>query len=131
MHHVLDEVEEVWQAQDDAVDDFEPNTVTAEDVRERQNIDQRALNLVSWITGFLSTVYQLSDSVAGLMVQFFRVLMCILGQFCSICGDIGKALPTSLYKFTKSANIQFRRYVVCKKCHCIYLYHECVDSMHF
>ena len=124
-----DETEEIWHESDDAVDDFEPSNVAIEDIQE-ENIDQKALNLVGWITGFFSflqAVYQVSDTVTGLMIRFIKVLMCILGQFCSVCSDIAKILPTSIYKFTKNANLQFRRYVVCRKCHSVYFYHDCVD----
>ncbi len=117
------ENEEIWDEDDFSVmDDLEPDRICSNDLRPRTGQPQASC-LVNWIIAFFSflqAAYQLSDMVASLWIQFLNILFSILGRFCSICRDISEALPTSLYAMRKlngSADLRFRRYVVCRKCH--------------
>ena len=84
------------------------------------------MSLMRWIVAFLSFMqgmYRLSDTVIGIWIKFLSVLFNVLGSFSSLCCDIAKAFPTSLYKLRKingCLNLNFVRYVVCQKCHKIY-----------
>ena len=122
--NVESEDEEIWDEEESAVmADFEPEPVSLKDLRPPAKQPQ-ATCLVNWIIAFFSffqVVFQLSDVVTSLWIQFLNILFAILGQFCAICRDIGETLPTSLHAMRShtSANMNFRRYVVCKKCHSI------------
>ena len=85
-----------------------------------------------WVLAFiiyLQTSYHLSDAVAGSMLRFFKVLFGILGRFSSLCGAVAKWFPGTLYKMKKIFGFKednFRHYVVCKKCHQIYFFQDCI-----
>lgn len=78
---------------------------------------------------FLQGVYKLSDKVISLLISFFHILFGILGRFSPVCKDISNLLPKSLYamlKFTGSAAVKHKCYVVCRKCHQIYHFRDCL-----
>ncbi len=57
------------------------------------------------------------------LLLFLFGLFGILGMFSSLCKCIASLLPSSFYK---SPHFRFKRYVVCKKCHHIYFFDDCV-----
>ena len=115
------------------MDDLEPDPVTETDFLPAKKRSE-AFCLVSWIISFLSflqAVYHISDAVTALWLQFLRILFNILGRFCSTCCDISDTLPKSLrlmHKFTGSSSLDFKRYVVCKKCDQIYSFSQCLQQ---
>ena len=126
--------EEIWDISDD---------ILMEDINEiPENLSadsfvttpQEALALVRWIVAFMSFVqaaYQLSDGVASLLISFFKVLFSVLSKFSSFCLEIAKVLPRSLYELRKlngTSNLRFARHVVCRKCHTLYSFSDCVGA---
>ncbi len=119
--------------EDTCIDELEPDEVTITDLLPA-NKRSEAFCLVRWIVSFLSflqAVYHISDAVTLLWIKFLHILFNILGRFCSICRDISVALPKSLrlmHKFTGCSNFDFKRYIVCKKCHQIYSFSQCLQQ---
>lgn len=95
-------------------------------------IQSRAVSLVRWIVAFLSFmqgIYHLSDSVIAMWTTFLSTPFVILASFSSLCRDISQAFPKSLHMLRKMngcLNLNFVRYVVCRKCHAIYHMNKCV-----
>ena len=122
---------EIWDENEDITDDFEPQLPSASDLQP-EDISTEASALVNWIIfffSFLQGIYKLSDKVMGLLVHFFHILFVILGKFSSVCKDISGLLPKSIYalhKFTGSSAVKPKCYVVCRKCHQIYDFRDCL-----
>lgn len=72
--------------------------------------------------------YNLSDTLSQQLLKFFNILFSILGFFSPLCKYIANLLPTSLYKMNQYSKFHFTRYVVCKKCHQVYNFEQCVSS---
>ena len=85
-----------------------------------------------WLLHFLmymQAVFHLSDVVITNFLQFFRVFFTVLGWLCAVGTEIAQNLPSSLYLARKhDKQLQFRKYVVCKKCHRIYYLSDCVEG---
>ena len=65
--------------------------------------------------------FRLPDVV---IVHFFH----FLNVFIRILGHEDIVIPTSMYKIKKViGELKFERYVVCRKCHSIYLFEECIE----
>lgn len=121
---------EIWTTEpDEAETDFElidteptmgePDTTNSSD-------SSRSFVLVRYICGFIMHLrkeYYLSDILSQQLLLFFRILFGILG---SLCKCIANLLPSSFYKMNQSPHYRFKRYVVCKKCHHIYFFDDCV-----
>lgn len=90
--------------------------------------------LSRWIVHFIAVmqaVFRLSDVVVNYFLAFFRVLFRVLGQNPSAGAvtDIAKNLPSTVHtarQFYK--NMTFRRYVVCKMCHKLYYFADCIEG---
>ena len=71
----------------------------------------------------MQAVFYLSDVVITNFLQFFRVFLTVLGRLCAVGTEIAQNLSSSLYLVRKhDKQLQFRKYVVFKKCHRIYFY---------
>lgn len=129
----IDDNEELWNEDDSTADDFEPERVSPEQLCET-NKNPQSFVLVKWIVGFISFMqasYQLSDMVVKLWLKFLAALFGVLGRISEVCHALAQALPSTTYKFhafTGSNDLNFTRYVVCRTCHHIYLYHQCVET---
>ena len=88
--------------------------------------------LYMWLIHFLmfmQAVFCLSDTVLSYFIIFLRVLFSVLGRSCKITAEIAEYLPSSLYKAVVYENrLIFQKYVVCKRCHRIYYFSDCVDG---
>ena len=72
----------------------------------------------------------LSDTVIGLILKFLKSFFLVISQFCSLCGDMAKCIPSSvhaLHEYSCGSEVPFSRYVLCRKCHQVYTFNECVD----
>ena len=87
-------------------------------------------SLSMWLTHFLmfmQAVFRLSDTVIPYFIRFLRVFFSVLGRSCKIAAEIAEYLPSSLYKAVIYENrLIFRKYVICKRCHRIYYFSDCV-----
>lgn len=128
------EVEYWSENEDDLLSDIDPppqpfNSSCIETVSS----SSRTLSL--WILHFLmflQTSFRLSDIVMAHMLHFFSALFVVLGRFSQVGNEIAQCLPTSIYKARLLQNCpKFSRYVVCKKCHSIYNFADCIDGLSF
>ena len=123
---------EVWNESDeeDVITDVEPPNISDFTAREDSSAGTGAI--VKWIIAFLSymrAVFNLSDAAASFMLKFLSILFGILAKISVPCSSIAEALPPSLYKLQQlSGNLkQFCRYVVCRKCDCVYPIEQCKE----
>ena len=78
---------------------------------------------------FMQAVFHHSDAVITNFLQFFHVFFTVLGRLCAVGTEVAQNLPSSLYLARKhDKQLQFRKYVVCKKCHRIYHLSDCVEG---
>ena len=53
----------------------------------------------------------------------------VFGQFSQVVQEVAQSLPSSLYVARNSGKeLKFHRYAVCKKCHRIYFFKDCIDK---
>ena len=70
--------------------------------------------------------HHLTEKVLSMLLKLVEVVMKVLGQFNSFCADI---IPGNFYQAQSQYGLkgeQFKRYVVCKKCHQVYFMRECI-----
>ena len=88
--------------------------------------------LSRWLVLFVLTmqaVFRLSDVVINRFLAFFHIYFHVLGHNFPIGGDTAQNIPSSLYEARKVVKeIEFKRYVVCKKCLKLYCYSEGAGS---
>lgn len=123
---------EFWQLDDEALSDSSDDAPSDMEISTNNPEYNRSLLLSKWIVYFfmlMHTRFKLSDAVLSFFLKFLTALFSILGLHSDICAGIKKLLPSSLhgvralYKTPK-----FTRYVVCRKCHCLYYYEECQEG---
>lgn len=129
-----DELYEIWDEDDQA---FQLGTLNQEDEEPRsepqmQMVQKESLALSTWLIRFvmcMQAVFHLSDTVLSFFLGFFRAYMSVLGRFSKMCADIAQCLPSSLYKARLLENkLIFDKYVVCKQCHNVYPFSDCVEG---
>lgn len=128
-------IDEVWDDESQVTPDFkdpdeEPPELEGNSQCEVVQGQSRVLTI--WLLHFffsLQSVFHMSDSALGYLIRFLKVFFVVLGRFCSIAAEISECLPSSLYQ-AKSLlkRPKFRKYVVCKKCHRIYFFSECIQG---
>ena len=97
-----------------------------------ESVNSHATTLSMWLIRFffsLQVMYQISDNALTFCLKFFKVFFSILGQFCKVSADIAGLIPSSLYRAKLSIKRpKFVKYVVCRKCHCIYYFSQCFEG---
>ena len=77
----------------------------------------------------MQAIFKLSDSVLSFFLRFIRVFLTVLGQFSQVVQEVTQALPSSLHVARNSGKVlNFHRYVVCRKCHRICFFRDCIDG---
>ena len=88
--------------------------------------------LAIWLHQFMlciQAVFHISDNALSFCIKFFKVFFSVLGRFCKVSAEIAECLPSSLYAAKVGINQpKFQKYVVCKKCHKIYLFSDCIEG---
>lgn len=127
-----EEIYEIWSSEEDAyelTDESIPLPLGSENF---ESPSSQSIALSKWILHFLMLVqakFKLSDVVLSLFLKFFIVFLSILGKFSKPPADIAKLLPSSLYSAKLLENqVQYLRYVVCKKCHTLYHFRDCFEG---
>ena len=111
-------------------EDFEPGDIEPTSIgtcTAHDNESSQSSVFARYIVGFIMLLrkkYFLSDTLSQQLILF--LLFSILGAFSALCKGIASLLPSSLYKMNQSPNYQFKRYVVCKKCHQIFYFNDCI-----
>ena len=77
---------------------------------------------------FVQAVYHISDKALIFFLKFFKVFFSVLGRFCKISAGIAEHWPSSLHQTKQFVSVPKFQYVVCKKCHRIYFFSDCVEG---
>lgn len=97
-------------------------------------VDETPKSLASWLLIFfirLQAHFHLSDVVLGTILRFLGIFFTVLGRFSSVCAEIAHVFPRSVHTLTVSyglKDMQIQRYVVCRKCHTIYFFKNCIEG---
>ena len=88
--------------------------------------------LAAWLLHFLFCIqaaFHISDTALSFCIRFFKGFFSVLGRYCKILMEIAECLPCSLYTAKLGINRpEFRKYVVCSKCHRIYFFSDCIEG---
>ena len=115
-------------------DKDEGSSPPQEDLSTNPLDETPASNLSQYLIAFLLALqahYHLSGKVLGLVLNFFRVFLGVLGRFSTICARIAETIPPSVHKLWRlhgSCVQSVQRYVVCRKCYNIYCFRDCIDG---
>ena len=97
-----------------------------------ETIQGQSRALAIWLHQFMlciQAVFHISDNALSFCIRFFKVFFSVLGRFCKVSAEIAECLPSSLYAAKVGINQpKFRKYVVCKKCHKIYFFSDCIEG---
>ena len=90
--------------------------------------------LTNWLIAFLLVIkgkYHLTDRVVNLVFKFLKLFLEIAGRFSSFCRILAEHFPSTLYKAQKLHEYKhnFKRYVVCKRCHRLYHFQDCIEEV--
>ena len=98
------------------------------------NVSTTASILARWLVQFLlclQVVYHLSNAALSCLFRFITTFLCVLGRFSELCGDLARAFPRSLYMAKQKFcdKLKVKRYVVCRTCHKLYHFEQCIDKI--
>ena len=89
-------------------------------------VQSQSSALAVWLLHFIlcaQAVFHVSDNALAYFIRFFKTFFLVLGRFCKISAEISECLPSSIYQAKcEIKKPEFRKYVVCKKCHKIYFF---------
>ena len=75
---------------------------------------------------YMQALFKLSDSYFSCALFVF---LTVLGQFSQVVQEVAQALPSFLQVARNSGKeLNFHRYVVCRKCHRICFFRDCIDG---
>ena len=128
---------EVWSDSDTTEFDARAGRDSEEPPNEMGvvTVDETPKSLASWLLIFfirLQAHFHLSDVVLGTILRFLGIFFTVLGhRFSSVCAEIAHVFPRSVHTLTVSyglKDMQIQRYVVCRKCHTIYFFKNCIEG---
>ena len=131
--HEFEDYEEIWDEKEGQVieelqltqDVGAPSPVVDSQL---QSTSLQSCALSQWFLYFLmfmQAAFKFSDTALSIFLRFFRVFLSVLGQFSTVhvVKEIAENLPSSLHiAWKERKELNFRRYVVCRKCHRIYFF---------
>lgn len=79
----------------------------------------------------LQAKHYIPDSAIDALTKFLYAFFSVLSPVSSVASSILRVFPRSLYaiKASLGTEIDFVRYVVCRKCYCLYRFDECVATI--
>ena len=133
----IDDYEEVWseESNEDIEDEFSglEETPPSLVVQEQESTRNVSKVLCDWIIAFfihLQVVFYVPDLAMEAMLKFLSVFLVVLGTVAPQCAEMSKLFPSSVHKLKTYMGIyhlsKLKNYVVCRKCHQIYDYKDCV-----
>lgn len=126
-----EDVCELWNEQESVHELLSESDEEAPDIQVPP-IQGQSKALAAWLIRFLfciQAVFHVSDTALSFCIKFFKVFFSVLGRFCKVSTEIAECLPRSIYAAKLGINqLQFQKYVVCKKCHRIYLFSQCIQG---
>lgn len=128
---------EIWDEEEDhALDELDVAEETAAPVvdvpLESTTTSLRSHALSQWllyVLMFMQATIKLSESVLLFFFRFLAVFLSVLGQFSTVVQEIAQSLPSSLQVARQARKeLIFQRYVVCRRCHRIFPFSECIEG---
>ena len=94
--------------------------------------DRKASHLCVWLVNYLThlqVVFHLPDGAMQSILKFFSAFFTVLSKISPVCSTIAIKFPRSVHLLHTSIIKQsFTKYVVCKKCHMIYTFNDCIEG---
>ena len=132
----FEDCEEIWDEEEGQVieelQDVGAPSPVVDSQLQSTSLQSRALS--QWFLYFLmfmQAAFKLSDTALSFFLRFFRVFLSVLGQFSTVhvVKEVAENLPSSLQiAWKERKELNFRRYVVCRKCHRIYFFSDCIEG---
>ena len=131
---------EVWSESNSEVSGFldseeePPNSFTLQESNQ-ETINQKSL--ATWLTIILLLLqvrFHLTTKLVSVLFRLFKVFLQVIGKFCSFCAGIALFFPGTYYQALQQYNLKkdnYKKYVICRACHQVYLPEECVDGRSF
>ena len=129
-------LEEVWDlASEDVETDFpqgqsqHPSVVGNNASIPGQNFK----DIVNWLLIFLclwSSFFTLSDNALEILLSFLRATFDSLGTIFPVVASFAAMFPRSVHLLRKQLGLdkdRFIKYVVCPKCHSLYMFDDCYE----
>lgn len=122
--------DEQWDENEELANDISEDSEPDNDSVTVDDVSHQSSALAQWLALFLlriKSVHRLSDTVISCLFKFLWVFIYVLGRYSSVCAEIVKSFPSSLYKANKIiSKPNIRRYVTCRKCHTLYFVKDCI-----
>jgi hypothetical protein len=124
--------EEVWDDDDDVLQEFSGKAPPLPEEDDASLHSSPHHTLVMWYTGFLLLLqarHYISDAAMNLILKFMNIFFRVLSRFSSFLAPIASNIPSYTYQLRQtSRKVNFKRYVVCPRCHGLYFYQDCITK---
>ena len=130
---------EFWDIADEDVDKDFPqgqSKLPSVDVFETSRINGNAKIIVRWMLIFLclwSSFCSLSDNAFEVLLAFLRAVFDSVGTIFPLVASFAVLFPKSVHLLRKQLGVdqdKFIKYVVCPKCHSLYNFDDCYETLH-
>lgn len=120
----------MWETDTEECNEFEefPEEIILEEQDTQSN---KYKTLIQWLLMFLfgfQAFYHLTDRAIEVLYRFLKAFLEVLGHLFS--PELSRAFPASMSKsrMILGYTTKFRRYVTCKRCYCVYLMADCLET---
>lgn len=134
-----DILREVWDVVGEDVEtDFpqDQGQLPSVDVNGRSIASRNLKDIVHWLLIFLclwSSFCTLSDNALEILLSFLRAVFDSLTTLFPVVGSFAILFPRSVHLLRKQLGLdkdRFTKYVVCPKCHSLYVFEDCYEVLH-
>ena len=131
-------LEEVWDlASEDVETDFpqSQSQLPSVDVNNTSTLGGNFKDIVHWLLIFLciwSSFCTLSDNALEILLSFLRAAFDSLGTLFPVVAGLAVLFPRSVHLLWKQLGLdkdRFIKYVVCPKCHTLYVFDDCYELL--
>lgn len=132
-----DTLDELWNVKAEDVDlDFaqNENRLPSVDVNASR-VNENAKIIIQWTMIFLcmwSSFCALSDNALDILLAFLEAVFASMGTLFPVLASFAVLFPKSLHLLRKQLGMdqdKFIKYVVCPKCHSLYMFDDCYDTV--
>ena len=133
-----DILREVWDVVGEDVEtDFpqDQGQLPSVDVNGRSIASRNLKDIVHWLLIFLclwSSFCTLSDNALEILLSFLRAVFDSLTTLFPVVGSFAILFPRSVHLLRKQLGLdkdRFTKYVVCPKCHSLYVFEDCYEVL--
>ena len=132
-----DTPDDLWNIKAEDVDaDFPQNEKRLPSVDvNASRLSENTKIIIQWTMIFLcmwSSFCALSDNALDILLAFLKALFESLGTLFPVLASFAVLFPKSLHLLRKQLGIdedKFIKYVVCSKCHSLYMFDDCYDTV--